>query len=172
MYRFKLSLVALASLALLTSLALLVVTLTHSLAPVGAAPADKGPRKFYLTRTFHTGAQALSACAGGYHMASLWEILDPSNLRYDTGLGFTTVDSGFGPPDQFFGWIRTGGTASVVLPAGDANCNAWTEAGELKYGTSVLLFGPWNSPSLSGISPWGALAITCSSPIRVWCVED
>jgi hypothetical protein len=27
-------------------------------------------------------------CAVGYHMASLWEIHEPSNLRYDTALGF------------------------------------------------------------------------------------
>ena len=40
--------------------------------------ADKGPRKFYLTKTEHNGAQALSACAPGYHMASLWEIHDPT----------------------------------------------------------------------------------------------
>ncbi len=64
-----------------------------------ASLANKGPRKFYLTKTLHTGAQALSACATGYHMASLWEIHDPTNLRYNTELGFTSgSDSGFGPP--------------------------------------------------------------------------
>ena len=54
-----------------------------------ASLADKGPRKFYLTQALHNGAQALSACAQGYHMASLWEIHDTSNLRYDTDLGLT-----------------------------------------------------------------------------------
>ena len=57
-------------------------------------------RSFYLTKTTHTGAQALAACAEGYHMASLWEILNPSNLRYDTELGVVVGDSGFGPPKQ------------------------------------------------------------------------
>ena len=62
-------------------------------------PFNRDPRKsFYLTRVTHNASQALSACAEGYHMASLWEIHDPSNLRYDTELGFTTDDSGFGPP--------------------------------------------------------------------------
>jgi hypothetical protein len=55
--------------------------------------ANKGPRKFYVTKTTHSGAQALSACAEGYHMASLREIFDTSNLRYDTELGGTTDDS-------------------------------------------------------------------------------
>ena len=41
-------------------------------------------------------------------MASLGEIHDTSNLRYDTDLGLTLADSGFGPP-IVFGWIRTGG---------------------------------------------------------------
>ncbi len=59
---------------------------------------NNGPRKFYLTKTYHNGAQALSACATGYHMASMWEIHQPSNLRYDTDLGFIVADSGFGPP--------------------------------------------------------------------------
>ena len=67
MYRFNHPLVALASLCLLASIALLAVTLTHSLAPVGAAPADKekGPRKFYLGGS-SDGAHALTACAPGY----------------------------------------------------------------------------------------------------------
>ena len=47
-----------------------------------ASLANKGPRKFYLTQTTHNGAQALSACAPGYHMASLWEINEPRT--YDT----------------------------------------------------------------------------------------
>jgi hypothetical protein len=52
-------------------------------------------------------------------MASMWEISDPSNLRYDTQLGVTTADSGFGPPAgtsfvAFFGWVRTG---DEVLPS-------------------------------------------------------
>ena len=67
------------------------------IAAASTASAEKA-RKFYLTQTGFTGSQALTACANGYHMASLWEILDPSNLRYNTTLGFTTQDSGFGPP--------------------------------------------------------------------------
>ena len=33
-------------------------------------------------------------------MASMWEIHDPSDLRYDTDLGLTLADSGSGPPSD------------------------------------------------------------------------
>jgi hypothetical protein len=103
-----------------------------------ASLANKGPRKFYLTKTFtHTGAETLSACAAGYHMASLWEIHDPTNLRYDTELGFTESDSGFGPPTHG-GWIRTGGAANTVGGAGVGNCNAWKSASGADFGTIVF----------------------------------
>ena len=46
----------------------------------------KGARKYYLTLPQFEGDQVLTACARGYHMASLFEILDTSNLRYDTTL--------------------------------------------------------------------------------------
>jgi len=172
MYKSQKLLTVLTSLALLASLALLFVTLTHPLAPVGAAKDDKVARQFYLTRTTHNGAQALSACARGYHMASLWEIHDPSNLRYDTELGLTRDDSGFGPPAAVLGWIRTGLFASDALAPGEANCNAWTEAGELQYGSAVTLIGSWNSPEERVISPWVAEVTQCSGSRFVWCVQD
>jgi hypothetical protein len=72
------------------------------------APPHRTLRTFYVTQTTHRGNQTLTACSSGYHMASLWEIFDMSNLRYDTQLGMTAEDSGFGPPTQTLGWIRTG----------------------------------------------------------------
>ena len=130
--------------------------------------SNKGPRKFYLTRTTHTGAEALSACAGGYYMASMWEIHDPSNLRYDTELGFTRGDSGFGPPSQSpggfsgenaYGWIRTGWEASTVSLPGAGNCDAWTRAdisGDVN-GTVVSLNNRWDSSGVRVIGPWNSL---------------
>ena len=43
--------------------------------------ASSGMRQYYVTTTYHYGADADDACASGYHMASLWEIMDPSNLK-------------------------------------------------------------------------------------------
>ena len=60
--------------------------------------ASTGTRQFYLTSALAIGDEALTACAAGYHMASLWEITDLSNLRYNTSLGQASGDSGQGPP--------------------------------------------------------------------------
>ena len=46
------------------------------LAPLAQAPSM---RQYYVTTTKKPGGEATTACAAGYHMASLWEILDTSN---------------------------------------------------------------------------------------------
>ena len=125
------------------------------------------PRQFYLTRTEHDGAHALSACAAGYHMASLYEIFDPSNLRYNTELGQTDSDSGFGPPDLFFGWIR-----GSVLPPSHTNCSRWTDASSTLRGSAASLHGYFDSNPLTQISPWFPVSFECNSERRVWCVQN
>jgi hypothetical protein len=133
------------------------------------------PRAFYVTQTLHTGAEALSACAEGYHMASLWEIFDTSNVRYNTELGLTQGDSGSGPPSLVLGWIRTGNDAHEVGAPGFGNCNAWTSDTELDGGTVVFLPSPWflmEGASVSGISPWQPGAGGCATARNVWCVQD
>jgi hypothetical protein len=139
-----------------------------------AEVASNGPRKFYLTKTQHNGNQALSACAAGYHMASLWEIHDPTNLRYDTGLGRTAGDSGFGPTSSAIGWIRTGADPSFPdssVPPGSANCSAWTSAHSAENGTAVYLSNQWQG-SVSVVDPWVPIAFTCDTNVGVWCVQD
>jgi hypothetical protein len=137
-----------------------------------AAPA----RAFYLTQGTFDGSQALTACAAGYHMASLWEIHEPSNLRYDTTLGLTEDDSGSGPPQGHYGWARTGRSASSSgqFP-GVGNCNAWSSNASTDFGSAVVLSADWNgiaNPS-SPISPWQAQPFDCgTNAARVWCVQD
>jgi hypothetical protein len=164
MTKFKQSLMA----------AIAVGTLLLPLPSVGAAPAEdkKGPRRFYLTTTRHFGNQALSACAAGYHTASLWEILDPTGLRYDTELGLTQADSGSGPPSSFGGWVRTGFNPGASLSPGSANCRAWTSAGSTDLGTVVSLHNLWETDAVKIVSPWFATTFACDSEVRVWCVED
>ena len=135
-----------------------------------ASLANKGPRKFYLTKTPYNGAQALTACAAGYHMASLWEIYDPSNLRYDTELGYTLDDSGSGPP-FLAGWIRTGWVADVSNDPGSGNCNAWRSNRSSDQGSAVGLSIHWSSTS-SVISPRQTAATRCDAGLPVWCVQD
>jgi len=88
----RLSVTPLARLSRPFAIAVLLLT------SVLASGAEAGGRKFYLTRGVFSGADALKACAKGYHMASLWEIFDVSTLRYNDKLGATSDDSGSGRP--------------------------------------------------------------------------
>ncbi len=148
----------------------------------GGCSAD-GRRLFYLTPGEVSGNQALTACATGFHMAALFELLDPSGLRYDTQRGYTTVDSGQGPPTgsssiSFLapaGWARTGTRVSAATegPTGRTNCNAWTSGLEIEYGTSVSLWDTWPSdaiPTRNGW-PWQMGILNCSAA-QVWCIQD
>ena len=180
MYSFKKSLIA------LVGLLVLVVVVAAVMPLVGRGQGqDKQPfaqRKFYLTQTQHNGSQTLTACVAGYHMASLWEIFDTSNLRYNTELGFMQSDSGFGPPSRFApgelpnnaaGWIRTGGQLFGGGVTGQANCLVWTENSAGQLGTVVFLANLWGGTQQSSvISPWVAETRGCSTAERVWCVQD
>lgn len=139
-------------------------------------PPRLGLREYYLTDTEHNGSQALTACADGYHMASLWEILDVSNLSYNTTLGFTFPDSGSGPPANTPGWIRTGFLSfGAGNSPGSANCQSWMSASNADHGTFVFLPSTWeDSPShpATNISPWLASTRSCLLVVQVWCVQD
>ena len=137
-----------------------------------SALAAKGPRQFYLTKTTHNGANALLACAPGYHMASLWEIHDPTNLRYDTELGATTNDSGLGPPTILRGWVRTGATDFGGVGIGQSNCNAWTSSELAHWGSIVGINNLWEEPQSAAINPWAAAVSPCPDARPVWCVQD
>jgi hypothetical protein len=131
-----------------------------------------GMRKYYLTKTKHDGSQAASAsvCAEGYHFASLWEILDVSNLEYEQNLGETQDDSAEGPPASIFGWVRTGFSDDTSTTAGKANCSVWsTTSGN---GTTAALVQDWTDPSSQEIHVWDVEYYGCSMTWHVWCIED
>lgn len=167
------------SFAALTGLIFLVVVLAIVLPLVGRAQNGGNPfnrdsrRSFYVTRTTHDGSQALTSCANGYHMASMWEIVDTGNLRYNTELGGTAQDSGFGPPTggQSEGWIRTGGSAGNSETVGIGNCNAWTSASTDDWGTVIKFDFPFDEPA-TRISPWVSFTTPCNAHPQVWCVQD
>ena len=94
------------------------------------------PKAYYLTASDEfKGDQALGACAQGFHMASLFEILDPTQLYYGCPTDPSQVfhlpdpsDQGNGPPTGVFGWVRTGYSSALTpAPPGATNCSAWTE---------------------------------------------
>jgi len=157
-----------------------------------AATASWNGRGFYLTKQAYQGNATLKACSSGYHMASIWEIREPSLLKYDTSLGASAPDSGSGPPIAN-GWVRTGSYASSAANPGDAgtaNCNLWTSNSGSNRGTAVTLVGDWsdkrfpaapNSVTLPLMLPWRAtngpappagFPPICSIQLPVWCVQD
>jgi hypothetical protein len=148
---------------------LLVLSL---LPPNRSEAASSSGRKFYLTKDIFTGAQALTACAKGYHMASFWEIFDVSNLKYNTILGLKGEDSGSGPPSGGPGWIRTGSHSSVISLPGTANCNVWSSDSSLDHGTVVALETNWLIQSDDRVNPWISIARPCDNPSPVWCVQN
>ena len=167
------------------ALLLAVVAAMLLAATVGAAPGrvpNSGPLawtatmpgSYYLTAgDSYDGGDAPSACAKGYHMASLWEIWDVSNLRYEGNLGYQYPDGdcGQGPPTDVLGWVRTGEAASTSNEGpGRANCSAYTSTTVIS-GTVVALPNDWSAPA-STMGVWVAGTASCASSQRVWCVRS
>lgn len=134
-------------------------------------------RKFYLTNSSGSdGSQASSACASGFHMASLWEIFDPSNLVYDTSRGLIggVFGTEVGPPNFFIGWIREGGASVGSEPnttPGQRDCVGYTSNDSGQHGTVVGLSSDFGS-SAGGVDPWASDSKTCDTKLQVWCVQN
>jgi hypothetical protein len=143
--------------------------------------ASAGLRGYYLTQGTYDGADAdgtdgngAGVCAEGYHFASLWEILDPSNLKYNTDLGMVRDDSGQGPPTLPFlgGWVRTGFGRSGSSTPGVGNCDGWDSSSDSDWGTLARLPSYWTAGQ--DIHVWQVDTVTCNTDVlvRVWCVAD
>jgi hypothetical protein len=137
-----------------------------------AAPdvSSDGMRQFYVGGVVF-GNQVKTACAPGYHAASLWEIADPSNLKYNKTLGNTSADSGNGPTTEYWGWVRTGYASNLSNTPGHANCNGWTVAGSTNYGTLAKLPDNWTAGT-ADLGSWDLSTQQCVMPAAVWCIED
>jgi hypothetical protein len=137
-------------------------------APAVSQSLFKG--SYYLTSNAYDGADAVTACTAGYRMAALWEILDTSNLLYDTILGYKIVpsDQGSGPPTGTAGWVRTGGVPSIGTGAGNGNCGVWTQNFPLTYGTLAWLPNDWSTTAVK-IGVWLTNSRECINAYRVWC---
>jgi hypothetical protein len=134
-------------------------------------PASNGMRQYYLTRDTYSGGDALMACDSGYHMASMFEILDPSNLKYNADRGRTQEDSGTVPAVDFSGWMRTGGSSVTSSSPGYASCYACTSDHGGDWGTVAWLGGTWTGDPRD-LQVWQAGVAPCSTHFRVWCVQD
>ena len=129
-------------------------------------------KRYYVTDGGFAGNQALSACAVGFHMASGWELLDITKLRYDGTLGFLPVnlDSEEGPTSNKFGWIRTGTITNTSDLPGWASCDQWTTDDVMTRGTIIYLSPTWDGNT--DLGPWEANTANCGNNYPVWCVED
>ena len=165
---------------LVSALLALAVIVMAALLMRGPAPASAagealsavtdGMRHFYLAPAVANATEAVGACESGYHFASLWEILDTSNLVYDTTLGVVPsgADAGSGPPTNMEGWVRTGYSMNNGINPGQANCLAWTAM--TGNGSTVKL--PYNWATGGEIHVWDAGIAACGSASYVWCVEN
>jgi hypothetical protein len=173
MFSFKRTLIALVGvLVLVGALAALLPLVSRG---QGGNPLTRDPRRsYYLTQTTHNRSQALSACGSGYHMASLWKILDPSNVKYDTQLAITNGGSGLGPPSVLRGWVRTGFSSSEpgTFEPGRAKCAAWTIGDNSQAGTFVSLNQEWDGGSFTNVNQFIPNVAGCQSLAQVWCVQD
>jgi hypothetical protein len=136
-----------------------------------SAPAR---RRFYLRNAPVAGNAPLTNCPAGFHMASIFELLDVSSLHYDTTQPNASLrqDMGSGPPAGNSGWIRTGsGSATVVGGIGANNCAVWTSNDPGHNGTAAFLTNDPTAPATM-ISPWQLSQFPCSQTLAVWCIED
>jgi hypothetical protein len=145
---------------------------TQQSSVVNFMPPSSG-RHFYLTNVDYTPNTATTACTSGYHMASLWEILDVSNLTYDYNhpAATTKADSGYGPPSFWYGWVRTGGDSSGSSTTGIGNCLNWTSVSASDYGVSIRLSQTWKTAP-GDIFTWNTTSFSCDTIGPVWCVGD
>lgn len=146
---------------------------------LASVAVECAPRRFYITNDLHTGAEAASACDSGFHFANLYEIAQPSGLRYayDHANASTSGDSGQGPPTDAGGWIRTGNSAGNGGGFGSANCWSYTSVAPTDSGTIVAVNPHWDgviSPGTALVQdlPWLGTTYPCNLSWKVWCVED
>ena len=103
-------------------------------------------------------------------MASLWEIFDPSALKYNTQLGHSNADSGQGPPSDDTGWVRTGYSSNTSDTPGQGNCSAWNITGSRSSGSYAYLPKNWDGGYDTYV--WEVGTTACNQAPRVWCVSD
>ena len=138
-----------------------------------ATISGAGQGHFYVTFANYATDHVLTACAAGYHAASLWEMLDISNMVYDNShpAAFNRADSGKGPPSYWYGWARTGYDSSGSSVTGTGNCLNWTSTSDSYYGVAVRLSNTWELAP-GDISTWDANSFPCNYTGPVWCVGD
>ena len=145
---------------------------------IGISQAVAGPepktvqtvmRSYYLSLDGSTGDMDPLSCADGYHFANAWELQDVSNMAYNAELGHTRDDSGYGPPDGYKGWIRTGRDESDFY-----NCLGWTwgVAGVPTDYKGIAMSLDLEMSYEGGELKHSFSPVACNHGLGVWCVSD
>jgi hypothetical protein len=149
---------------------------------VGVAAARA--KMYYLTRNSFNGGDAVKACDPRFHMASITEIQDPSNLQYAArstpAYDTPPYDQVFGPPSDYMGylgWVRTGSFPIEGVPDYcDYNMSSFDHQRGTTLALHAQLWGdPYNNlyPSYTETeSQKGSSNNYFSHPQHVWCVGD
>ena len=104
-------------------------------------------------------------------MAAVFELLDLSDFEYDSSLGYTTQDSGSGPP-KTRGWIRNGNSLNGQFTScGSTIFDAWTSANQTDTGSVMKPSAGLIGAPASGIPRWETQLETCDNAHRIWCVD-
>jgi hypothetical protein len=119
------------------------------------------PRLFYVTPGLFAGNQVLTACASGYHLASIWEIRDPSNFAYDTRRGLRNASYQAGPPAFLEAWLDDGQEPNV-----NHDCTGWTDSSG-SFGRTAYLGIHYAGPVFYELAQ-----TDCGEEHHVWCASD
>ena len=131
-------------------------------------------RGFYLTTSEHNGANALTACTRGFHMASLWEVFDPTNLAYDTTLGTTDQDSGSGPPSDISVGFEPAPRPETARAPGMRIAMHGRRALLVTLARPSGCSEEWDIALVGTIQPWQGIEISCDQTERsgAWKIVD
>ncbi len=142
-----------------------VVSLPHT------ASAQK---KYYLTSKTYPANQVLKACASGYHMASVLELINPERLIYNYSVLYALYqggDQGHGPPINVSGWVRSSNIPSLINASCEAGGLPWTDTSQSNNGAIATSTVFWDINDVAT----HAMAITndfCDALRNVWCIQN
>ncbi len=125
--------------------------------------STRGLRRYFLTEGDPVdGGNAAAECPAGFHVASVWELINPSSLHYDSIRGYrVSPNIGSGPQTLLEGWAFVGDGAT---------CLGYDDPGVGAAGSIIVLSDDHASQDLG---PWDVSTAACDSTFaRVWCIED
>ena len=152
--------------------------LTVLLEPVNAKVPARA-KMYHLTKNSFDGGDAIMACDPGFHMARIFEILDPTHLQYaNRSIMYDSLvdEPGLGPPADRMGWVCIGSLPLAGVPDySDYNMSSFDQQNGITVAFHTaniwgdLTMDPFSSDPTTG---WQTVHRLLSYPQPVWCVED